>query len=36
MRSRKTWRTGLLLVLVAASVNTLLLAQDRRLRNPGG
>ena len=26
----------LLLVIVAASVNTLLLAQDRRLRNPGG
>ena len=26
----------LLLVLVAATVNTLLLAQDRRLRNPGG
>ena len=25
----------LLLVLVAATVNTLLLAQDRRLRNPG-
>jgi hypothetical protein len=26
----------LLLVLVAATVNTLLLLQDRRLRNPGG
>ena len=26
----------LLLVLVAATVNTILLAQDRRLRNPGG
>ena len=26
----------LLLVLVAATVNTMLLAQDRRLRNPGG
>jgi hypothetical protein len=26
----------LLLVLVAATVNSLLLAQDRRLRNPGG